>query len=62
MVEQLAEQQGKSFTDVIVDLLESELEKVDLADYNAAGQAEMLADLEPTEEKQKPVKQKRKKA
>lgn len=62
MAEQLAEQQGKTFTEVITELLENYLEKADLADYNAAGKSEMFADLEPTEEKQKPVKQKRKKS
>lgn len=62
MAEQLAEQQGKTFTEVITELLENYLENADLSDCNADQRTEMLADLEPTEEKPKPVKQKRKKA
>lgn len=58
----LADQRKTTMTDIIQELLSEELENLDLADYNAAGKSEMLADLEPTEEKQKPVKQKRKKS
>lgn len=58
----LADQRKTTMTDIIQELLSEELENLELADYNANQRSEMLADLEPTEEKPKPVKQKRKKA
>lgn len=58
----LADQRKTTMTDIIQELLSEELENLELSDYNADQRSEMLADLEPTEEKQKPVKQKRKKA
>lgn len=52
-IKQLAKLRNSTMTELIQELLSEEIENADLADYNAAGKAKMLANLEPTEEKLK---------
>lgn len=49
----LADQQKTTMTDIIQELLSEELENLDLSNHNADQRSEMLADLEPTEDKPK---------